>query len=158
MLADSWLIISEIFGSFNCLSRAPTDSSYAQFLITRMALFCNLSRILRVVTPTCAPDRAATSEMRFEQSQIKHFTTYHLYHIMAVHPQKEQSYAQGILVTWDKGNKDILGRILVQSMQQSGLKTASWSRCLICIVDDNFNLILDIPLNKTLMPGTNIMS
>ena len=44
MLADSCLIISEI------LSRGPTDSSYALFVIIRTTLFCNLSRALRVVS------------------------------------------------------------------------------------------------------------
>ena len=51
MLADSCVIISEILGIFNCVSRGPTDTSYALFLIIQMALFCNFSGVLQVVTP-----------------------------------------------------------------------------------------------------------
>ena len=51
LFADSCLIMSEILGSCSCLGRGPTDASYALFVIIQMALFCNLSRVLRVVTP-----------------------------------------------------------------------------------------------------------
>ena len=51
MLADSCMIISEILGNCICLSRGLTYTSYSLFVIIRMALFCSLSRVLRVVTP-----------------------------------------------------------------------------------------------------------
>ena len=51
MLADSCLIMSEILGNCSFLGRGPTDPVYAPFVIIQMALFCNLSRVLRVVAP-----------------------------------------------------------------------------------------------------------
>ena len=52
MPADSCLIMSEILGNCICLSRGPTDTSLALFVIIRMALFCNLSRVFAGSGPT----------------------------------------------------------------------------------------------------------